>query len=216
MTDPAAPRNGRNGPDDPHGRHDRNGRAQRGGRPLSPRWAPALSLVRAVCVTAGLVAAYYLLPLDHHDTAVTLALLVGGLFAAAVMFGWEVVVVARSPYPRFRAVEALAATLPLFLLLFAGAYYLLDRSAPGSFSERLTRTDALYFALTTFATVGYGDITARSQAGRVLTMFQMAGGLLLVGVAARVLMGAIEMGLRQRDRSAGPGHGAARPADDRK
>ncbi|MGV9347138.1 potassium channel family protein [Streptomyces spiralis] len=215
MTDPAAPRNGRNGPDSPHGRHDRNGRAPRGGRRLSPRWAPALSLVRAVCVTAGLVAAYYLLPLDHHDTAVTLALLVGGLLAAAVMFGWEVVVVARSPYPRLKAVEALAATLPMFLLLFAGAYYLLDRSAPGSFSERLTRTDALYFALTTFATVGYGDITARSQAGRVLTMFQMAGGLLLVGVAARVLTGAIEAGLRQRDRSAGPGRGAARAADDR-
>ncbi|MEU0601001.1 potassium channel family protein [Streptomyces sp. NPDC006393] len=174
----------------------------------------ALSLGRAVCVTAGLVAAYYLLPLDHHDTAVTSALLAGGLLATAAMFGWEVVVVARSPYPRLKAVEALAATLPLFLLLFAGAYYLLDRSAPGSFSERLTRTDALYFALTTFATVGYGDITARSETGRVLTMFQMAGGLLLVGVAARVLTGAIEAGLRQRDRSPAPGRGPARAADD--
>ncbi|MER6984259.1 potassium channel family protein [Streptomyces carpinensis] len=213
MTDPAAPRDPRSpgSPPDPPS----SPRPSRGARsPLSLRWGSVLVVVRAGCVTAGLVAAYYLLPLDSDDTAVTSALLLGGLLAAAVMFVWEVVVVARSPYPRLRAVEALAATLPLFLLLFASAYFLLDRSVPGSFSERLTRTDALYFALTTFATVGYGDITARSQAGRVLTMLQMAGGLLLVGVAARVLTGAIEQGLRQRERSAGQAHGASWAADD--
>jgi hypothetical protein len=108
--------------------------------------------------------------------------------------------IVRSPHPRLKAVEALAATLALFLVLFAGAYYLLDRSSAGSFSEPLTRTDALYFTLTTFSTVGYGDITARSQSGRVLTMAQMAGGLLLVGVAARVLASAVQAGLRRRRR----------------
>ncbi|MFD5806536.1 ion channel [Streptomyces sp. NPDC127020] len=44
----------------------------------------------------------------------------------------------------------------LFLVLFAGSYYLLVRSAPGSFSEPLNRTDALYFTLTTFTAVGFG------------------------------------------------------------
>jgi hypothetical protein len=106
----------------------------------------------------------------------------------------------------------------LFLVLFAGAYYLLDRSAPGSFSESLTRTDALYFTLTTFSTVGYGDITAHSQTGRVLTMLQMAGGLLLVGIAARVLAGAVEAGLRRQrhEPSAQPrsGTGAGTPDEE--
>ncbi|MFQ6142016.1 potassium channel family protein [Streptomyces seoulensis] len=153
---------------------------------------------RAVFVASGLVAAYYLLPLENRDTDLTSVALVLGLLAAVTLFGWEVAVIARSPYPRLRAVEALAVTLPLFLLLFAVAYFLLDRSAPGSFNEPLTRTDALYFALTTFATVGFGDIVPRSQAGRILTMLQMAGGLLLVGVAARVLTHAIETGLRRR------------------
>lgn len=88
----------------------------------------------------------------------------------------------------------------LFLVLFAASYYLLERSEPGSFSETLNRTDALYFTLTTFATVGFGDITARSQTGRVLTMVQMAGGLLLVGVAARVLASAVQAGLSRQHR----------------
>jgi hypothetical protein len=165
------------------------------------RWAAVVALARAVLITVGLVTAYYLLPLDERGTAGASALLVCGLLAVLLVFGWEVRVIARSPHPRLRAVEALAATLVLFLVLFAGAYYLLDRSAPGSFSEPLTRTDALYFTLTTFSTVGYGDITAHSQTGRVLTMLQMTGGLLLVGVAARVLASAVQAGLRRQRRA---------------
>ncbi|MFI1360756.1 potassium channel family protein [Streptomyces sp. NPDC020898] len=164
------------------------------------RWAAFAALARTVFIAVGLVAAYYLLPFDDRGTARTTALLVGGLVAVLLVFSWEVRSIVRSAYPRLKAVEALAATLVLFLVLFAGAYYLLERSAPGSFSEPLTRTDALYFALTTFSTVGYGDITARSQTGRLLAMLQMAGGLLLVGVAARVLAGAVQAGLRRKGR----------------
>ncbi|MFI2645343.1 potassium channel family protein [Streptomyces sp. NPDC018610] len=160
---------------------------------------------RALSVATGLVVVYYLLPLEGHYTDRTSAVLALGLAATAALFGWEVAVIRRSSRPRLRAVEALAVTLPLFLLLFAVAYFLLDRSAPGSFNESLTRTDALYFAMTTFTTVGYGDIVPRSQTGRVLAMFQMTGGLLLVGVAARVLTEAIQAGLRRRDRERPPG-----------
>ncbi|MFD8525220.1 potassium channel family protein [Streptomyces capillispiralis] len=180
-------------------------------RPLRPRrWAAVVAAARAVLIAVGLVTAYYLLPLDERGTAGASALLVCGLVAVLLVFGWEVRAIVRSPHPRLKAVEALAATLALFLVLFAGAYYLLDRSSAGSFSEPLTRTDALYFTLTTFSTVGYGDITARSQTGRVLTMAQMAGGLLLVGVAARVLASAVQAGLRRQRRgpSAEPRSGA--------
>ena len=165
------------------------------------RWAAVVAVARAVLITVGLVAAYYLLPLDERGTAGASALLVCGLLAVLLVFAWEVRAITRSPHPRLRAIEALAATLVLFLVLFAGAYYLLDRSTPSSFSEPLTRTDALYFTLTTFSTVGYGDITARSQTGRVLTMLQMTGGLLLVGVAARVLTSAVQAGLRRQRRA---------------
>ncbi|MFE3389939.1 potassium channel family protein [Streptomyces anulatus] len=166
----------------------------------SRRGAAVVAVARAVFVAVGLVTAYYLLPLDERLTAGTAVLLVCGLIAVLLVFCWEVRAITRSPHPRLRAVEGLAATLVLFLVLFAVSYYLLERSAPGSFSEALNRTDALYFTLTTFATVGFGDITARSQTGRVLTMAQMAGGLLLVGVAARVLASAVQAGLKRQNR----------------
>ncbi|MET8567141.1 potassium channel family protein [Streptomyces sp. NPDC004783] len=175
------------------------------------RGAAAVALARAAFIAAGLVTAYYLLPLDEHLTAGASLLLAGGLLAVLLVFAWEVRAIARSPHPRLRAVEGLAATLVLFLVLFAVAYYLLARSAPGSFSEPLTRTDALYFTLTTFSTVGYGDITARSQTGRVLAMVQMAGGLLLVGVAARVLASAVQTGLRRKLREPPAGAGPDEP-----
>ena len=33
---------------------------------------------------------------------------------------------------------------------------------PGAFTERMNRLDSLYFVITVFATVGFGDITAAS------------------------------------------------------
>ncbi|MFJ5995082.1 potassium channel family protein [Streptomyces sp. NPDC092370] len=169
-------------------------------RPGRRRRAAVSALVRAVLIAAGLVTVYYVLPLDGRGTRGDSVLLGCGLLLVAVVFWWEVRAIVTSPYPRLKAVEALCTTLALFLLLFAGAYFLLEHSTPGSFSEPLTKTDSLYFTLTTFSTVGYGDIVARSQTGRTLTMIQMAGGLLLVGVAARILTGAVQAGLRRRGR----------------
>ncbi|MFI6446014.1 potassium channel family protein [Kitasatospora sp. NPDC050543] len=81
----------------------------------------------------------------------------------------------RSPRPQLRAVEAVATALPLFLLLFAAVYYLLERSTPESFSESLSRTDALYFTMTVFSAVGFGDISPRSEPARLLATGQMTG-----------------------------------------
>ncbi|MEU2927957.1 potassium channel family protein [Streptomyces sp. NPDC007251] len=159
-----------------------------------------MSVTRSAGVAAALVAAYYLLPLDWHGAGVTALILVGGLLALGVFFGWEVRLIIRSSRPRLKAVEAVAVTAVLYLVLFASGYYLLERTAPGSFTTHLTRTDALYFTLSTFTTVGFGDITPVSQTGRVLAMCQMACGVLLAGVAVRVLTSAVRVGLRRQGR----------------
>ncbi|MEV0244293.1 potassium channel family protein [Streptomyces sp. NPDC050674] len=164
------------------------------------RRAAVSALVRTLLIAVGLVAVYYVLPLDGRATSGDSVVLACGLLLVTVVFWWEVRAIVTSSHPRLKAVEALGTTLALFLLLFAGAYYLLEHNTPGSFSEPLTKTDSLYFTLTTFTTVGYGDIAARSQTGRVLTMVQMTGGLLLVGVAARILAGAVQTGLRRQGR----------------
>ncbi|MEV0185260.1 potassium channel family protein [Streptomyces sp. NPDC050625] len=177
-----------------------------------PKRATLLAVTRTVLITAALVTAYYVLPLRERSMTATSALLLGGVLAVLVVFAWEVWAILRSPHPRLKAVEALVITLALFLVLFASAYYVLDGTSPGSFSEPLTKTDALYFTLTTFATVGYGDITAVSQLGRVMTMLQMTCGLLLAGVAVRVLTSAVEVGLRRRTKEPPPEPDAGRRA----
>lgn len=164
------------------------------------RRAAISALIRAVLITIGLVTVYYVMPLDGRGSSGDSALLACGLLLVVGVFWWEVRAIVTSPYPRLKAVEALGTTLTLFLVLFAGAYFLVEHTTPGSFSEPLSKTDSLYFTLTTFATVGYGDIVARSQTGRMLAMIQMMGGLLLVGVAARILAGAVQAGLRRQGR----------------
>lgn len=170
-------------------------------RPLRRRLAVRL-LLRCLLTTAALLAAYYLLPMDRPFAGGTAVALVLGLVVVALLIAREVRAIMRDRYPRLRAVEALATAVPLFLLLFASSYYLLEGGAPGSFTEPMTRTDALYFTVTTFSTVGYGDIAASSQTARVLVMVQIAGDVLLIGVAARLILGAVQAGLRRQEHAA--------------
>jgi hypothetical protein len=176
-----------------------------------PRLLLLLTLLRGAVVATVMVALYYRLPLDGGDAlAVAVQLAVGLLVFAAVVAAqaWQI---ARSDHPRLRAVDALATAIPLFLLVFATAYFAIGRGQPGSFSEALTRTDALYFTITVFSTVGFGDITPVTGPARVVTMFQMLADLAVFGLVARVVVGAVAAGLRRR--SAGtPAETARAPA----
>ncbi len=145
-----------------------------------------------------LVALYLTLPLKlMNSVPVGVSLVVALLILLGVAI-WQVRAIIRSAYPGIRAIEALAVTVPLFVLLFAASYFLMAQDDPGSFStQTLTRTDALYFTVTVFTTVGFGDITATSQLTRRLVTIQMILDLLIVGLGIRVLLSAVERG-RQR------------------
>jgi voltage-gated potassium channel len=155
------------------------------------------AFARSLLACVGMVVLYYALPLRPQNPAAYLWL-AGGLVLVMALLVWQVRHVMSSAYPRLRAFEAVATTLPLFLLVFAATHYLLEENHPGSYSEALTRTDALYFVITVFATVGFGDITPVTEIARVVTTVQMLGDLILVGVIARVLLGAVQVGLRRQ------------------
>src|SRR5271165_6402504 len=154
--------------------------------------------VRSVLIAAVLVVLYYVLPLDRSwDSDTAIRLLVGLLIFAGVMV-WGVRIISSARYPGVRAAEALALILPFFLLLFASTYFLMERASAASFTQPLTRTDALYFTVTVFSTVGFGDITARSEAARVVLIVQMLADLVLLGAGIRVLLGAVQRGRERR------------------
>jgi Ion channel len=166
--------------------------------PAKRRRLLGLGLLRSLGSTAVLVVLYYLLPLDHiKNVPVTL---VAGLLILVAVAIWQLRVISTARYPGLRAVEALATTLPLFLLLFASAYLVMAGSNPANFSAHsLTRTDALYFTVTVFSTVGFGDITAVSQSARLVVTIQMLLDLLALGLVVRAFVGAVQLARQQTD-----------------
>jgi len=160
------------------------------------------AVLRSLLIAAVLVAIYYVLPLDRPwDAATAIRLLVGLLVIAAVIV-WGVKITVGSPYPAVRAAETLALILPFFLLLFASTYFLMERASAAAFTQPLTRTDALYFTVTVFTTVGFGDITAKSETARVVVIVQMLADLALLGAGIRVLLGAVQRSRERRTQTA--------------
>ncbi len=154
----------------------------------------ALVLTRALVVTVGVVVIFYLIPLRTTIDVGTLLRLLAGLAALALLIAWQIRAIVRSPHPALRAVETIAVAIPVFLLLFAATYALMSQAQPDAFTEPMSRTDALYFTVTVFATVGFGDISAASTAARVVVIIQMLADLVLLGVVLRAILTAVERG----------------------
>jgi len=156
------------------------------------------SMLRALLITAGLLAIYYALPLEDNEglpLAINALVAVITLGVVCVLNFWGIL---RSDYPRLRALDAAAAIVPLLVVLASAIYVQIAAGSPQAFSEPLSRTDALYFTVTVLATVGFGDITPVATSARVVTMVQMLGDLALFGLFARFLANNVTEGLHRR------------------
>jgi hypothetical protein len=158
------------------------------------RWLIARGLLRALATAVVVVVLYYVLPLDRlSDTNLVVKLAIGVALLAG-MIAWQVRDIVRSDYPAIRAVQSLAATTPVFLLLFASTYFVLSHDDTTMFTEPLTRSDSIYFTVTIFATVGFGDISAHTETARLLVTAQMLLDLIVLGLGIQVILGAVKRG----------------------
>jgi hypothetical protein len=160
--------------------------------------AIAMTLLQSVAAAGLLLLAYYRAPLDRPLTAATgwLFVLSLGLFAVVLVVGLRGIL--RSDHPRLRAIGLLSLALPLLLVVFAATYCTIAGQQPDAFTEQLDRTDGIYFTVTVFATVGFGDITPVSELARVLVTVQMLVGLVAVGLIAKLLFGAVQVAVARR------------------
>lgn len=158
-----------------------------GGTAAPRRRVVATCTARSVLGVVVLLVLYATLPLTAAPPAVALALLVVGLLALAALVTWQFVAIGRATYPGLRAAESLGVAIPLFLLLFASTYLRWSEADPGAFTEHLDRSSALYFTVTTFATVGFGDVTAVTDSARDLVTAQMVADLLVVGLVVNAM-----------------------------
>ena len=164
---------------------------------VSRRRGVTLGLLRALATTSGLVVVYYLAPLGREPGTWLWVVMVGGIVALAALTVHQVRAILRATHPGVRAVEALATTVPMFLLLFSAAYFLMSHADDSNFNAAaLSRTDALYFTVTVFATVGFGDIVPTSQVARLVVTAQMVLNLVVLGLVVRVIVGAAQQARR--------------------
>ncbi|WP_020548343.1 potassium channel family protein [Embleya scabrispora] len=162
-----------------------------------------LALLRGALSATLLLVLYYVLPLDRRLDLVAEVGLIVGLLAFVALVAWQIDAIMRADRPRLQAVEALSVSLPFLLVLFAATYFLIGSDRVDAFTEPMNRTDALYFTITVFSTVGFGDIAPTSETARVVAMIQMLVDLVALGVIGRVVLGAVRIGLRRRSSESG-------------
>ena len=187
---------------------DKNERVLRRRRRVAALWAAFRVLAGSVVVFA----LYFGLPfrnVDHLSGWLMLALMLAVFVALMV---WQIRRIVEADDPRMRAVEALAVSIPLLLASFATAHFLISQSTSSAYTESLSRMDSLYFSVTIFATVGFGDISAVSESARVVVTIQMITDLIVLGGGVRIIFGAVEVG-RERSMSSLPAGDVVEAAD---
>jgi voltage-gated potassium channel len=166
------------------------------GLPRQQLW----TIVRGLVVIVGLLIAYYLLPSGSRI----------GLDGFTVLFCSGVVVLSAlilvlanrllATDPAVAKTIGLLTVVCIAILFFARADYLLALE-PGQFAELHTKTDALYFNVSTLATVGFGDVHATGQAARAAVTVQIVFNLVFIGLGITLVTGLLKH--RARSRSSG-------------
>jgi len=161
------------------------------GAPPTPgdRWRTWVRPMAAVGVATGL---YFVLPLGAGDLRDWQWVVRGlGLLLGLPGLTWLVATQVRRAMDAGRRIgERLAmliTVVDVVVVFFAALYTLLA----DQFDGLDTRLDALYFAVTTLTTVGYGDITATGQAARAVVIVQMFFDLIIVTSAISIVVGAL-------------------------
>jgi hypothetical protein len=162
--------------------------------------------VRAALTAAVLLGAYFLIPAPHrHHEAPGLRLAVA-LVLFVVVVANEVRLITVHERPLLRAGVAMATVIPLFLVLFAWIYLTMSQTDPTAFTgspHPLDKPSALYFAVTVFSTVGFGDITPHNDPARLVVTVQMLADLAVIAVVIRLIFGAVNRAVKGTDPSTG-------------
>jgi hypothetical protein len=167
--------------------------------PELTRAETAATLGLAGLCLAGLLAAYYTVPIEPHPHASVWWRLAIGIGIVAVVLSHEINAILRHHQPMRRAIIALAVILPLFVVMFSWLYLTLSRSDPASFNTVMNRTKSLYFTITVLSTVGFGDIVPKTDPARLVVAVQMVLDLALFAVVVRLILGAASRAVSRRN-----------------
>jgi voltage-gated potassium channel len=154
------------------------------------RRALAYSGVIIVSSWVFIFGAFFALPIGHESGLRAVVRLGVDIALIGAVFAWQIRRIAFAELPELRAVEALGVVIALFLVLFSAIYLSLSHGNVRTFSEPLDHVRAIYLTITIFSTVGFGDITPRTDGARLLVSVQMLLDLAIIGIVVRLLFSA--------------------------
>jgi voltage-gated potassium channel len=132
-------------------------------------------------------------------------------FTWALLFGVGVLVLAMLIVLRIRTLlratadaraRGLIVLLTCAVLFFAWADVALA-AIPGEFAGLHTKIDAVYFCVSTLATVGFGDVHAAGQLARAAVTLEMLFNLVFLGTAVTFVTGILRRRMQAGRRQAG-------------
>jgi hypothetical protein len=135
---------------------------------------------------AFLIVAFCVVPLRGQRWWIGVAVGVIAILGTLPLTVKRVQAVRLAEQPIVVALEAIVLLITMLVLGFASVYYAMDVHHE-QFEGLSTRLDAVYYTVTTLATVGYGDVHPVGQAARAVATGQMLLNLAFVGIVVRVL-----------------------------
>ena len=84
-----------------------------------------------------------------------------------------------------RGIRVLSMLVVLLVMASSLTFFLLNQASPDEITGLETRTDALYFTLSTMTTVGYGDIHAEGQLARGMVCVLLVFNVVVVASLVR-------------------------------
>lgn len=162
---------------------------------LAPRQDTIRSVVRTTVLIAILAGAYVMLPLRGQSWWIGAVAGIVIVLATMPVMVYHLRVLLVSAHPVVDAMQAMFLLLTMLIVGFSAVYFGMDHDQ-AQFSGLDTRTDAVYFTVSTLATVGFGDIVATSQPARLVVTAQILFNLVAVGLAVRVFAGVATRGSR--------------------
>jgi len=156
------------------------------------RWHERSPAVRVLLGTIGMLVVFYTIPVSTQESTGRAVFSILLTLAGVAALAWAILEqVRRQLRSRSEDIHTLLMLLPLSAVVFALGFFLMEEHLPGQIPGLTTRTDALYFTLSTLTTVGYGDITAQGQLARGVVILQLVFNAVFVGAAVSIVVGTI-------------------------
>jgi voltage-gated potassium channel len=173
------------------------------GTPPGGRPAGFKRIGGGVLALAAVIVTYYAVPVGDLPSSWDIAVVVLGLVVGLGVLMWvgvrqvRTLVDAPPGDPSVR-LDVLTLVVIVVVPLFALGFYAIEQADASQFAGLDTKTDALYFTMSTLATVGFGDVHASGQAARALVTVQIVFNLVVVAALASVLTRQVRARMAER------------------